>query len=251
MATKEKELTVAQKLKNLYDLQAIDSKIDQISVLKGELPIEVSDLEDEIVGLETRVAKLTGSADEQKEIISKHDANIKEAEALIKKYDKQLKSVKNNREYDALTKELEMQKLEIQLSEKRSREATANIDSKKDALDSTKEKLKSTKKNLDEKKVELSKILEKTEKEEASLKRKSEKAKKVIEDRLLKGYEKIRESYRNGLAVVHVARRACGGCFNQIPPQLQLEITQRKKIIVCEHCGRVLVDDDIENVKTK
>lgn len=240
MATKD--LTVAEKLKDLYDLQLIDTNIDQIAILKGELPIEVSDLEDEIVGLETRYSKLNVNIQELESEISKHQNNIKESETLIAKYEKQMDDVKNNREYDALTKELELQKLEIQLSEKKMKEFKHTLENKKETLAATKERVDSKKSDLETKKVELEKIILKTEKEEEKLIKKSEKKKKIVEARLLKSYTKIRSSYRNGLAVVSVERNSCGGCFNKIPPQLQLEISIMKKIIACEHCGRILID---------
>ena len=246
MATKD--LTVAEKLKDLYDLQLIDSNIDNIAILKGELPMEVSDLEDEIVGLETRLSKLNVNIQELEGEISKHQNNIKESEALIIKYEKQMDDVKNNREYDALTKELELQKLEIQLSEKKIKEYKHSFENKKETLDATQERVTSKKTDLDNKKVELEKIIEKTEKEEEKLFKKSERKKKVVEPRLLKAYTKIRTSYRNGLAVVTVSRNSCGGCFNKIPPQIQLEIQGQKKILACEHCGRVLVDNETAGI---
>ncbi|GJM31535.1 MAG: hypothetical protein DHS20C18_05360 [Saprospiraceae bacterium] len=239
------ELTVGEKLKKLYELQLIDSQISEIEVLKGELPIEVSDLEDEIVGLETRLTRLETAVKEIEAEESRHHVNIKEAEALILRYEAQMDNVKNNREYDALTKEIEMQRLEIQLSNKKNRQTKIDLENKQKTLDATRERLEAKNKALAAKKVELEKIIVKTEKEEDKLRKQSEKAKKKIEDRLLKSYDKVRTSYRNGLAVVKVERNSCGGCFNKIPPQLQLEIAQRKKIIACEHCGRILVDDYI------
>ncbi len=242
-----KELTVAEKLKSLYELQQIDSEIDEISILKGELPIEVSDLEDEIAGLNTRAQKLFNTIKDIEGDISRHKGNIKDSENNIQRYEKQLDNVKNNREYDALMKELELQKLEIQLSEKKIKEAKGAIVLKDESLKATEGKMTLKEKDLDVKKQELLQIIEKTEKEEDKLRKKAEKARKKIEDRLLKAYDKIRTSYRNGLAVVTVERDACGGCFNKIPPQLQLDIGLRKKIIACEHCGRILVDKDINN----
>ncbi len=242
------ELSVAEKLKQLYDLQLIDSEIDEISVLKGELPMEVRDLEDEIVGLETRVNRLDNNVADIESEIARHSNNIKEAEALIERYEKQMDNVKNNREYDALQKELELQRLEIQLSEKKSRESLVIKTNKQETLNAAKERLDGKKADLEVKKVELEKIIEKTESDEQKLIKKSEKARKKIEDRLLKAYDRVRTNYRNGLAVVSVARDSCGGCFNKIPPQVQLEIGMRKKILACEHCGRVLVDDNISEV---
>ena len=239
------ELTVAEKLKQLYNLQLIDSEIDEISILKGELPMEVSDLEDEIAGLETRKGRLQNNIETMEADLAKHKTNIKEAESLISKYEKQMDNVKNNREYDALSKELEMQRLEIQLSEKRGREGGAQFTAKKETLKNTEIRLKSKQGALAEKKVELEKIIAKTEKEEEKLKKQSTKAKKRIEDRLMKSYNKLRGAYRNGVAVATVQRDSCGGCFNQVQPQVQLEIGGRKKIIACEHCGRILVDENI------
>ncbi|MCE2788770.1 MAG: C4-type zinc ribbon domain-containing protein [Saprospiraceae bacterium] len=244
MAT-TKEQSIADKLRGLYALQQTDSKLDEIAVLKGELPMEVSDLEDEISGLHTRLKKLEGSIAEIDLEIARHNNNIKEAEALIARYEKQLDNVKNNREFDALTKEIELQKLEIQLSQKKIREATANKEVKVESQNQIASKLEQRMKDVESKKVELQKIIEKTEKEETKLAKDSEKARKGIEDRLLVSYDKIRKTYRNGLAVVTVQRGACGGCFNRIPPQMQIEIGVMKKIIACEHCGRVLVDEQI------
>ena len=249
MATKE--LTVEEKLRQLFSLQTIDSKIDQIEILKGELPMEVQDLEDEIAGLDKRLANLQGNVDEIDGGISRHQANIKESESLQQKYQKQLDDVKNNREFAALTKELELQRLEIQLSEKRINEAKGQKEAKMEVLTGTKDKLKLKNKDLEAKNVELEKIIEKTEKEEKSLKKKSTSAKKKIEERLIKSYERIRNNYRNGLAVVTVERDSCGGCFNQIPPQMQMEISLRKKIIACEHCGRILIDNEIAGIAPK
>lgn len=237
--------SVADKLKQLYKLQTIDSKIDEIQVLKGELPIEVSDLEDEIAGLEKRIGRLNDQVSDIDTEISNHNANIKESEALIARYQKQLDDVKNNREFEALTKEIELQNLEIQLSEKKIGDANKAKEVKATSLEEAKERNEVKNKNLEAKKVELQKILEKTEKEEAKLQKESEKAKDGIEDRLIKAYTRVRDRYRNGLAVVTVERDACGGCFNRIPPQLQIEIGHYKNVIACEHCGRVLVDDAI------
>lgn len=239
------EQTIAEKLSNLYQLQMIDSKIDEIQIMKGELPMEVSDLEDDIVGLETRIGRLGGQVQELEAEMSKHSANMKEAEALILRYQTQMDNVKNNREFDALTKEIELQRLDIQLAEKKLRQSRVDLDKKQETLGATNDRLTAKKKELDIKKVELEKIIEKTEKEEDKLTKDSEKARKNIEERLIKAYDKIRSSYRNGLSVVSVERNSCGGCFNKIPPQLQLEIAQRKKIVACEHCGRILVDDQI------
>ncbi len=239
------EKSIEEKLRDLYSLQQIDSQIDEIQILKGELPMEVSDLEDEMIGLETRVNRLESQLQDLRQDVARHNNNIKEAEALIIRYEQQMDNVKNNREFDALTKEIELQRLEIQLSQKKINQANKDILAKDETLIAAKERMHSKAAELEAKKVELQQIIEKTEKEETDLSKKSEKARKLIEDRLLRAYDKTRKSYRNGLAVVTISRNACGGCFNTIPPQQQLEIAQRKKIIACEHCGRVLVDEMI------
>jgi len=239
------DMTVAETLKELYSLQLIDSSIDQIQILKGELPMEVSDLEDEVAGLETRIGRLADGIKELNDTISGHHANIKEAEALALKYEKQMDNVKNNREYDALSKELELQKLEGQLSNKKIKETEALLEVKNATFAESQEKLDAKKAQLETKREELGKIIEKTEKEEAKLEKKSKSQKKKINERLLKSYDRIRSRYKNGLAVVTISRNSCGGCFNKIPPQVQLEIGRRMKILACEHCGRVLVDDAI------
>lgn len=242
---KATEISIEEKLRQLFSLQRIDTKIDEIEVLKGELPIEVSDLEDEITGLETRLKNLNDTVKDIEKEGQKYTTRITEGEALIKKYTKQLDDVKNNREYDALSKELEMQKLEIQLAEKKARENNDKVAAKNAVIKEAKEKLKAKKANLDLKKEELKSIIAKTEKEEKALRKASSAAEEKIDERLLKAYHRIRKNYRNGLALVAIERDACGGCFNQIPPQIQLEVSQRKKIIACEHCGRILVDNEI------
>lgn len=241
----KKTSTIGDKLQKLYDLQIIDSKIDQIQILKGQLPIEVSDLEDEIAGLEKRIEKLKSTVEGIDAEILQHKTNIKTSETLIERYNKQLDEVKNNREFEALTKEIELQNLEIQLSEKKIKDTNFSKESKKESYTNAVAKLDQKNEDLDNKKVELEKIIAKTDKEEKSLTRSSTKAKKDIEDRLIKSYDKIRTRYRNGLAVVSIRRNACGGCHNRIPPQIQIEISLRKDIIACEHCGRVLVDNEI------
>ncbi len=246
-----KELSVAEKLKQLFELQMVDSELDQIHVLKGELPMEVADLEDEIAGLDTRITKLKAQQKESEQEVSRHNTNIKDANLHIERYTKQLDSVKNNREFDALTKEIENQKLEIQLSEKRIKEHKFAVAQKQETLDVNEKRFAQKNKDLDNKKVELAAIIEKTEKEEEKLLKKTEKARKKIEERLLRAYDKTRTSYRNGLAVVKVERDACGGCFNKVPAQVQIEIGLRKKIVACEHCGRVLVDNDILNIHSE
>jgi len=241
-----KELTIEERLFNLAQLQIISSKIDEIQVLKGELPIEVSDLEDEIVGLEKRVERNNKGIENLESEISNHDANMKEAAALIERYEKQLDNVKNNREYDALVKEIDLQRLEIQLSEKKTGEAKIALDAKKEILAEVVEKVEKKNKQLTNKKEELEKIITKTEKEEKKLQKSIDGHRKLVDVRLLKAFDKIRTTYRNGLAVVPIERDSCGGCFNKIPPQIQLEISLRKKVIACEHCGRVLIDDEIK-----
>lgn len=242
---KKKELTVEEKLTELSKLQEIDSELGKIEVLKGELPIEVNDLEDEIEGLSKRVGRLQENIDQMNQENSRQMANIKDAQALIERYNKQLDEVKNNREYEALSKELELQSLEVELSEKRIRDEKVKIDGKNEVLEETKSRLKAKEETLALKKGELDKIIARTEKEEKKLLKDAEKQREKIETRLLKAYDKVRNSYRNGLAVVTVERNSCGGCFNKIPPQTQLEISLMNKIIVCEHCGRILVDHSI------
>ena len=241
------ERTVADKLRNLYDLQLVDSNLDDIQILKGELPMEVSDLEDEIAGLQKRVERMQAAVDDTDAQTNRLNGLIKDAEAAIEKYKRQMDEVKNNREYEALQKEIELQSLDIQLSEKRLGELAMAREVKQEQLDNAKEKLEGRTGDLDRKKVELEKIVAKTEKEERKLKKQSDAARKNIEERLLKAYDKIRGSYRNGLAVVGTERAACGGCFNQVPPQTRLEIGMHKKIIACEHCGRILIDEEVMN----
>ncbi|MEQ8909171.1 MAG: C4-type zinc ribbon domain-containing protein [Vicingaceae bacterium] len=243
------EATVEERLQALYDLQEIDSRIDKIRTIRGELPLEVQDLEDEVAGLETRIEKANASIKELETEISSKKLLIKESESAIKKYEEQQKNVRNNREFDAISKEMEYQALEIELAKKRIKEFEAQIESKKEINDASKEKLEETQKELEHKKNELEEIVEETKKDEQELQKKSEKAQKVIEDRLLAAYKRIRDNARNGLAVVPVERSACGGCFNKIPPQRQLDINSHKKIIVCEHCGRILVDPKMAGIE--
>lgn len=239
---KMQELTVEEKLQNLYELQRIDTEIDKIKTLRGELPLEVQDLEDEIAGLETRIENLKAELGELDKTTSTRKQEIKKAEEAIKKYSEQLDNVRNNREYDALSKEIEFQKLEIELQEKRIREAT-KAKAEKDALmEESKKRYEDKVSDIEAKKGELNDIINETHKDEESLKTKSEQLAATIDDRLLTAYRRIRSNARNGLAVVTVDRDACGGCFNKIPPQRQLDIRSRKKIIVCEYCGRILID---------
>lgn len=244
MATK-KEITIEDKLTSLYSLQLVDSKLDSIAILKGELPEEVSDLEDTIMGLNTRISRITEDTDELNGRENEQKERIKNSESLIEKYNKQLDDVKNNREFDALTKELSIQEIEIKLSQKRILSVKEDLKAKKELMDTAQEKLVKLEESLGIKKKELDAIIKKTEKEEKQLQKKSDKARVIISERLLRAYDRVRNNYRNGLAVVGVERDSCGGCFNKIPPQIQLELAQKKRIIVCEHCGRILVDSEI------
>ena len=237
--------TIEDKLRALYQLQQIDSQIDRIRITRGELPMEVSDLEDEVTGLQTRINNYSEEVKALEDQIKNRKQTIKDAQALIKKYQGQQGAVKNNREFDSLNKEIEYQQLEIQLCEKRIKEHTADLAAKKQILEASEKTLDERKQDLQTKKNELDSIIAETEKEEAELSGESNKASDVIEERLLTAYKRIRNNARNGLAVVSITRDACGGCFNKIPPQRQLDIRQRKKIIVCEHCGRILVDANI------
>lgn len=239
---KMQELTVEEKLQNLYELQRIDTEIDKIKTLRGELPLEVQDLEDEIAGLETRIENLKAELGELDKATSTRKIDIKKAEESIKKYSEQLDNVRNNREYDALSKEIEFQKLEIELQEKRIREAQKAKAEKEVLMDESKKRYEDKVSDLEAKKGELNDIVDETHKDEETLKTKSEELAATIDERLLSAYRRIRSNARNGLAVVTVDRDACGGCFNKIPPQRQLDIRSRKKIIVCEYCGRILID---------
>lgn len=242
------ELSVRKKLIALYTLQTIDTQIDKIRAIRGELPLEVQDLEDEIVGLETRIEKYNQESAELESEISGKKISIKQSLELIKKYEAQQMNVRNNREYDSLSKEIEFQSLEIQLSEKKIKEFTATLEMKLEAVKDIESELQERKKDLVVKKDELDDIVTETQKEEEVLFVQSEEQKRKIEGRLVNAYNRIRKNARNGLAVVPVERDACGGCFNKIPPQRQLDIRQSKKIIVCEYCGRLLVDKEILNI---
>jgi predicted nucleic acid-binding Zn-ribbon protein len=240
---KEKiDASIEGKLKSLYHLQLVDSKIDKLRTVRGELPLEVSDLEDTVAGLETRLSNVTEEVGELESLLNEKKQNIKDFQSNIKKYEAQQNKVRNNREYDAITKEIEFQNLEIQLAEKRMKEAKASIAIKGELLEKSKTEFEERSKDLKAKKAELEEIIAETEKEEKELLKESERAAAGIEDRLLNAYKRIRANSRNGLAVVAVERDACGGCYNKIPPQRQLDIRLNKKIIVCEHCGRILVD---------
>ncbi|MDI3527954.1 MAG: uncharacterized protein PWR03_2138 [Tenuifilum sp.] len=246
-AEKNAELTIEEKLRFLFKLQQVDSKIDKIKLLRGELPLEVEDLEDEIEGLTTRIENLKNDIKELESQINQKKIEIKDAEALIKKYEEQQKNVRNNREYDSLTKEIEYQTLEIELCNKRIKEYTQQIKEKNLLIEQTEKQLEERSKDLEQKKQELESITSETQKEENELIQLSEEYSKNIEPRLLTAYKRIRANARNGLAVVTVQRDACGGCFNKIPPQRQLDIKMHKKVIVCEYCGRILVDDSLQD----
>jgi uncharacterized protein len=241
----EAEIPVEDRLRALYNLQLVDSEIDKIKTLRGELPLEVQDLEDDIAGLETRLGNLKDEVVALEKNIQKKHNEITDAEGLIKKYEEQQKNVRNNREFDSLSKEIEYQNLEIELYNKKIKEYSIQVDEKKVLIKESEGTLDERKSDLETKKSELDEIISDTQKEEEGLYKKLEKTQNLIEERLLTAYKRIRSNARNGLAVVPVQRDACGGCFNQIPPQRQLDIKSRKKIIVCEYCGRILVDDEI------
>ena len=239
------EQTVEQKLKALYDLQTIHTKIDKIRQVRGELPMEVADLEDDVAGLETRIQKIKAELDDLEDDIVTRKNLIKDAMANTKKYETQLNEVKNNREYDAISKEIEIQGLDVQVSEKKIREFGFEIASKTQIYEKALADLEARKADLDAKKDELGTITAETQKEENELTALADKATPDIEERLLIAYSRLRQNAKNGLAVVTIQRDSCSGCFNQIPPQRQSDIRQRKKIIVCEHCGRILVDEQM------
>ena len=240
------EMSVAEKLSALYQLQHVDSEIDKIKILRGELPLEVQDLEDEIAGLETRIGNIEGEVNAMQESITKKNNEIVGAQSLIKKYEEQQNNVRNNREFDSLSKEIEFQTLEIELAEKRKKEFSDQVAEKEELIGESKTLLEERQGDLANKKSELDEIISDTQKEEEVLNKKRSEIENIIEPRLFTAYQKIRANARNGLAVVTVERDACGGCFNKIPPQRQLDIGSRKKIIVCEYCGRILVDTDKE-----
>jgi predicted nucleic acid-binding Zn-ribbon protein len=238
----KKEQTVEERLRALYDLQLIDSRVDEIRNVRGELPLEVRDLEDEVAGLNIRLEKLVSSLQViDNDILSKKNL-IEESKSLIKKYAEQQKNVRNNREFNSLTKEIEFQELEIQLAEKHIKEYKAQIEQKKEIISETKERLKERENHLKHKKGELDAILAETEKEEQALIAKSLEYKEQIDERLVAAYDRIRKNVKNGLAVVAIERGASGGSFFTIPPQIQVEIASRKKVITDEHSGRILVD---------
>ena len=252
MANVKQDFSVEEKLTSLVQLQKIESKLDEIHILKGELPMEVADLEDEIQGLHARQLRIEEEINGITEFIAQKQEAIKEAQALVKKYEKQSENVKNNREFEAINKEIEMQQLEVKLCEKHIKDANEEIAEKAVALEKAKKALSSKEGVLNTKKGELEKIIAATEKEEKHFNKLADEARSHVDPRLLTSYEKIRKNYRNGLAVVPVERDACGGCFYYIPPQKQSEIKQRKKVMVCENCGRILVDSDlVDSIEVK
>ena len=239
------DVPMEQKLKNLYDLQQIQTEINKIKSLRGELPLEVQDLEDELAGLQTRIANLKAEAKEDEQGISNEKHKIAQCQEDIKKYQAQQDNVRNNREYDSLSKEIEFQTLEIELSEKHIREFTADLEHKKEVIEAAETKYNERKGDLKQKRSELDSIISETQKKEDELNVKKAEIESLIEDRYLTAFNRISGNVRNGLAVVTVQRDACGGCFNKIPPQRQVDIRSRKRIIVCEYCGRILVDSGL------
>jgi predicted nucleic acid-binding Zn-ribbon protein len=241
-ATK-KEVSVLEKLDALYELQKIDSEIDKIKTVRGELPLEVQDLEDELEGISLRIAKSQDEIKEMETEITDRKNAIKDSELAISKYKEQQDKVRNNREFESLAKEIEYQELEIKLHDKKSKEVKFKITGKKEALEEAKARLEFRKTDLTTKQKELDEIVGETQKDEDKLLKASEAASKKIDERLIIAYNRLRGNSKNGLAVVPINRDSCGGCFNKIPPQRQLEITLKRKIIVCEHCGRILVPE--------
>ena len=243
------DLSVEEKLKTLYQLQSALSAIDEKKALRGELPLEVQDLEDEIEGLTTRIEKIKNEISEFQKAISQKKGEIADAEASVARYKSQLDDVKNNREYDTLSKEIEFQTLEIEICNKKIREANTRIQEKKNELVLNEEVIKEREGDLEVKKNELDEIMQETRAEEEKLKEKVKDLESKIESRLLTSFKRIRKNARNGLGVVYVQRDACGGCFNKIPPQRQLDIKMHKKVIVCEYCGRIMIDPELAGVK--
>src|SRR5574344_415504 len=251
MAKKDpSEMPVEERLKTLYQLQTTLSAIDEKRALRGELPLEVQDLEDEIEGLTTRIEKIQADINEYETAIVQKKGDIENAKVSVERYKKQLDEVKNNREYDTLTKEIEFQELEIELCNKKIREAQNRVTEKKEELAVNKENIEDSRQGLEVKKNELDEIMDETRAEEEKRKIKVKDLEAKIEPRLLSSFKRIRKNARNGLGIVYVQRDACGGCFNKIPPQRQLDIKMHKKIIVCEYCGRILVDSELAGVKT-
>lgn len=242
----KKDATVAEKLESLYELQKIDSEIDRIRTIRGELPLEVEDLEAEIEGLDTRIAKIQAEIKELETDISDRKNANKDAETAIAKYKEQQNNVRNNREFESLSKEIEFQELEMKLNDKKGKESKAKIEQKKEVLEEAEDRRKFRSEDLNSKKSELDEIIAETQSQEEKLIKKSKAALAGLDDRIAAAYTRLRENAKNGLAVVPVDRDACGGCFNKIPPQRQLDIETKKKIITCEHCGRILVPSEAE-----
>ena len=245
----EKEYTVEERLKTLYELQTMLSEIDRIKTLRGELPLEVKDLEDEIARLETRVQKFQGEIVQLQSDIAKEKEGIKNSQTLIEKYTAQQDNVRNNREFDFLTKEIEYQNLSIELCEKHIREYTAQEKNKKEEIETCQTTIAERTTDLQEKKEELDEIIAETRQDEEKLREKAKKLEQQVDPRLLTAFKRIRKNARNGLAVVYIQRGACGGCFNKIPPQRQLDIKMHKKIIVCEYCGRIMIDPELAGIQ--
>ena len=249
-AKDSKEISVEDKLRALYDLQLVASEIDKIKTLRGELPLEVQDLEDEIAGLNTRITNCEAEIKENEQAISNKKREIENSQSLIEKYKSQQDNVRNNREYENLAKEIEFQGLEIELSEKKIREFSALVLQKKEDLDKANMLISDKILDLNQKKEELNEIVSETKQEEEKLREKAKSIEETIEPRLLTAFKRIRKNAHNGLSVVCVQRDACGGCFNKIPPQRQLDIRLRKKIIVCEYCGRILIDPEMADTES-
>ncbi len=243
------EYTVEEKLKSLYQLQLIFSEIDRIKTLRGELPLEVQDLEDDVAGLRTRIANFSADIENIRAEESKRRIKIEEAKAMIEKYTEDQNNVRNNREYDLLAKEIEFQTLEVEFCEKKLRQFAAELKSKNEEVERTEALLEERLRDLEDKKAELEEIVAETKEEEEKLRDRAKLLEGSIEPRLLQSFKRIRKNTRNGLGVVYVQRDACGGCFNKIPPQRQLDIKMRKKIIVCEYCGRIMIDPELAGVK--
>ncbi len=244
----EKEITVEEKLSTLYQLQTMMTEIDKIKTLRGELPLEVQDLEDEIAGLETRLQNYLAEIKDFENAVVEQKHKITESTGLIEKYKTQLDNVRNNREFDNLSKEIEFQGLEIEFSEKKIREFGEAVGHKKAEIAELNERLEGRKADLVQKKGELEQIISETKQDEEKLREKAKKLEANIEPRLLTAFKRIRKGARNGLAVVYIQRDACGGCFNKIPPQKQMDIKMRKKVIVCEYCGRIMIDPELAGV---
>ena len=247
--TQDKELTVEERLKALYELQTILSKIDRIKIIRGELPLEVQDLEDEIAGLETRIQNYKDEVNNLNQGIREQHKAIDEAAALIDKYTQQQDNVRNNREFDFLSKEIEYQHLNIELAEKKINDFTRQIEQKHADVDVAANHLADRQHILEEKKGELNEIVSETKQDEEKLREQAKKLEvKVDDERLLSAFKRIRKSARNGLGIVYIQRNACGGCFNRIPPQRQMEIKMHKKVIVCEYCGRIMIDPELAGI---